>query len=280
MIIPKTYVINLKKRTERLEKFMSGYALNGPAGSNPGPIIIQAIDGTMGSTREENFAGILSEIERVAGNIDLSGFSMNTDNNFNSDPRVYACALSHIIAWTLVADSGVPGIIFEDDINFREDSLLQLKWPDIWESIDRVVSTTGPAGDARPVTGPQGGPAPFRGPVVYLGAGDMLPIHLNICSEPLMRAQEKSHITKKINEYVGTPNYKSAFVFGWIGAFSYVIGPETARGLLSLLKTQGITKAIDVFLKDNTDTYMTCPLMAYHDTLETCTSDIQKVQRR
>lgn len=95
-----------------------------------------------------------------------------------------------------------------------------------------------------------------------------------------MRAQEKSHIKEIINDSIGIPNFRSAYIFNWLGAFSYYLDPETAKYLIDELKREPTKTAIDVYLKNKFEkTYIVYPLLAYHDLLEISESDIVKRNR-
>ncbi len=249
----KAYVINLEKRKERLENFKNAFEKYGP-GTDTMPLeIIKAIDGTNHESIQSLKMFLKENTDFETGLFDLLD---DTNNDYNGNPRIFACALSHITAWKKIADGDTYGIIFEDDVNFREDSLFKKVHKKYFEDIIRLDN------------------AIDRPHVVYLGIGDILPIHIGIKSESLMRSQEKSHIKEFINDSIGIPKEKSAFVFDWFGAFSYCLSPTDAKYLLDCLKQNSLKKAVDVYIKDTMKSYVVWPLLTYHDRLETCESDI------
>jgi GR25 family glycosyltransferase involved in LPS biosynthesis len=260
----KSYVINLEKRNDRLEKFKTMFEKYGP-GSEELPLeVIKAVDGTE-----------FNDIESLKSNIsDMNDIPnsivkfLECENDYNDNPRIFACALSHIITWKKIAEGTSYGIIFEDDINFREDSLFKKNYKKYFDDIVRLDHYNNKHKEHNENNENK------EHFVVYLGIGDVLPIHINIRSESLMRAQEKSHIKDFINDSIGTPKEKNAFIFDWFGAFSYCISPKTAQFLLDNLEKNGLHNAIDVHIKRTLMPYVVWPLLIYHDRLETCDSDI------
>lgn len=250
----KSYVINLEKRNDRLENFTKIFEKYGP-GTDILPLeVVKAIDGT-NHDNIQSLKEFLKENENIQSLVDLLD---DTDNDYNGNPRIFACALSHIMTWKKIAEGSSYGIVFEDDINFREDCLFKKTWKKYFEDIIRLDNA---------INNPH---------VVYLGVGDILPIHIGIRSESLMRAQEKSHIKEFVNDSIGVPKDKNAFVFDWFGAFSYCLSPTDAKYLLDCLGQNSLKKAVDVFIKDTMKPYVVWPLLTYHDRLETCDSDLVK----
>lgn len=234
----KSYVINLKRRPERLELFKDRYDNFGPGAKLPLEVVT-AID--------------CQDLED-----DNIGFELN---DYNSNKGITACTLSHIKVWKDIVKTGLCGLVFEDDIIFREDGLCYRKWYEFENNILDVLRN-------------------HENSIIYIGAGDILPIHTNIVdnnghikAQSLFRAQEKSHVTKLINENVGTPNCRSSYIFNWYGSFAYCISPKTAEFLLQTMEN-GIHTAVDVFLKNHLKQYIVVPLLAYHPHLSTAQSDI------
>jgi GR25 family glycosyltransferase involved in LPS biosynthesis len=250
----QAYVINLEKRADRLHNFNKNFETLGPRI----PLtVVQAIDGsdkTMDDLRSENLA------ESCSRPLGAEYISRETDYE---NPRVMACAISHMKAWSAIIESGKPGLIFEDDVLFREDGLGHRNWPKFEQDLLDALQDS----------------SEHR--VVYIGAGDVLPIHTNIMtfsghvqSKSLLRAQERSHVSKFINDSVGTPKTSSAYLFDWFGGFAYCISPKTAKYLFEVLEKEPMRTAVDVFVKNHLEKYVTGPLLAYHPILEMSDSDI------
>jgi GR25 family glycosyltransferase involved in LPS biosynthesis len=236
-------VINLERRNDRMEKFNKGYELYGPNISIVPYTRINAIDA-------------------ITDTIDNS--IVSSENDFNNEPRVIACAMSHIKALEKIIELNCIAFVFEDDINFREDGLFKRNYKKIYKDISNAINVL-EREDAHTI--------------VYIGAGDVLPIHTNcVKSSSLLRSQEKSHIKTILNDSVGYPKEKNAYLFDWIGAFAYCISPKSAKYILERIKENGIHKAIDVYLKENLTNLIVYPLLTYHDTLEKCDSDIRPTQ--
>lgn len=236
---PISYVINLKRREDRLAKFTEKYTEHGPDVSL---VVIEAIDGSLGETSYDY---------------------ISKDNDFNNEPRVIACAQSHIKTWINIIESNRPGFIFEDDVNFREDNLFKKNFTKLCKDINKLELNDN------------------KHNIVYIGGGDILPIHTNIKSDSLLRAQEKTHIKEFINDSIGIPNFRSAYIFSWLGAFSYYLTPKTAKYLLNELEIEPMKTAVDVYLRNKfQNPYIVYPLLAYHDILETSSSDIVKRNRK
>ena len=229
-----SYVINLERRIDRKESFITNYNKLGP---DLPLVVFNAIDGTKGIT--DSFKEFISN-----------------NNDFNNNSRVIGCAISHMRVWELIANgSDKYGLIFEDDVLFREDSQFKTLFPKIEKNLIKFYEKD-----------------PIR--IVYFGCGDILPIHVSIPGpkgESLLRSVEKSaHIIRGsvVNDYFGIPKTGSVYVFDWLGAFSYILSKETAIYLLGLVKKEPIKKAIDVYLKDVFSEpfkrYLTIPLLSYH----------------
>ena len=238
----KSYVINLPRRTDRLEKFLHGYKVGGPSEEL---VIVKAVDGSN-----------LNELEQEPY---MSKFSEN--NDFGNNPRIKACAISHMKSWAMIANDGPDaiGLIFEDDIIFREDLKFKKLWPILRPNIIRSFKDS-------------------KNSIIYFGLGDVLPIHVSSTpSLHMLRAQEKAHATDHfymntadgINVGLGLTKDKSPYIFEWYGAFSYIINGSVAKYLLDLTDNRQFTKAIDVYLKDLCDNNVlkrltTVPLLTYH----------------
>lgn len=225
-----SYVINLKRRTDRLYNFKINYENLGPEL----PLeVIEAIDGTdLNSVKNNEFLNKTSE-----------------ENDYKGNPRVRATILSHMKAWSKIAQGDSPvGLIFEDDIFFREDCKFKSLFPKMLQKL----------------------PPKFKNDIsiIYFGCGDFLPIHTEPPTESLLRAQEKSHVSLQMNQFFGKPKMGSGYIFDWFGAFSYMISKGTAKYLLDLAESKPLNKAVDVWLKDIFDSgnyrYATVPLLTYH----------------
>jgi len=172
----------------------------------------------------------------------------------NENSRVKACAQSHLNAIRMIAEgSHEYGIIFEDDANFRPDGLFK-------RNFDQILIDAKNHPDS----------------IIYFGTGDILPMFLDIRSESLLRAQEKSHATN-ISGLLGLINYRSSFVFSWLGAWSYMLSSSVARQIINNVQSCPISRAMDLYLRDTIFRKMvTVPLLTYHGQLETSDSDIRK----
>jgi GR25 family glycosyltransferase involved in LPS biosynthesis len=243
----QSYVINLERRPDRKEKFLKDYETLGP---NIPLEVIRAVDGT---TPNEVTTNTMFEYT-------------SSDNDYQDNPRIRAKILSHLTTWSNIAKSDSYGLVFEDDVNFREDG----KFKTLWEKIFKKL------------------PPKFKKDVgiIYFGCGDTLPIHVDMPSAALLRSQEKSHVKPLINEYFGKENFGSPYICDdWLGGFSYILSPKSAQYLLDIAKEIPVRKAVDVWLKDifdnNTEShrkseilgnpgksnyrYMTVPLLTYHN---------------
>jgi GR25 family glycosyltransferase involved in LPS biosynthesis len=253
----KFYVINLEKRNDRLEAFQNAFKEFGPYGPEGLVEVIKAVDGTLSHTQDFDAIKNFEEFKYIS-----------LENDYNNNPRIAACSMSHIRAWKRIIESGCPGIIYEDDVQFRPTEYFRKEWPAISLDITSVITSDKTSDKTN-----------NNNPIVYLGAGDILPIHTNIRTESLLRAQEKSHVSKIINKHVGVPNFKSSYIFSWLGTFAYCIGPETAKNLLDHLESSPMKTAVDVFLKHHTEQYVLYPFVNYHNRIETCDSDVAPINR-
>ena len=248
------YVVNLKRRPDRKEKFLKNYS--GIFGiENPYiPLVIsEAVDGSLSSTdfSKEPLIELVSE--------DTSEYSNNL--------RVKATILSHLQVYKKIVDNGDDyGLIFEDDINFGPYLDTFFENPKVLLELKRLKE--------------------FREPfIIYTGTGDFLPIHTNAPSESMLRAQEKAHAIsiKGPNgpyKYFGVPNMKSSYVFSWLGSFSYMITKETANFLLEEAAKNPINKAIDVWLSEKNKIYVTIPLLCYHNSLQDPNYDSDVLEKK
>ncbi len=240
-----SYVINLKRRSDRKEKFLKKYndSLNSFKLN-----IVEAIDGSL-----ENNKSYLNE------------YVSDDMTEYKNNPRIHATIMSHVKVWSAISTgSDKYAIIFEDDINFRDNfNLKEYKISsffneNVFKEMDDIFKD--------------------KESIIYAGAGDCLPIHTRPPTESALRAQEKSHVIisgqgnyKNFEGYknFGPPNTKSAYVFDWFGAFSYILSKETATYLLDIAQKEPINKAVDVWLKDKLkNKYLTIPLLSYHDNID------------
>ena len=182
--------------------------------------------------------------EAIDGINGINSNLISSLNDFDNNPRIAATALSHYNIWIEIAESDNPfGVILEDDINFHPDFKKR------WLKIKTILKG-------------------IRDPmVIYTGMGDFLPIHTNPPSESLLRAQEKSHIIKGTEKLgiMGEPDVKSAYIFDWFGAFSYIVTKSAAQKLVKEVETYKFKKAVDVWIKDcNIKKYLTNHLLKYN----------------
>lgn len=238
----QSWVINLARRHDRRKKFTKNYNDLGP---NLPLNIINAIDGT--NAKDFNIV----EIQQLLK-------SVSEENDYNDNPRIRATVLSHMNVWQNIANGDDDyGMIFEDDIFFRTSNnqnnhLLDLDCPfkKLWPDMEKNFPKSFLDGES----------------IIYFGVGDFLPIHTNPPTEQMLKAQEKDHVTKIINKYFGIPKFKSAYVFDWLGGFSYILSKKGAQRLLDLSKSEPIKTAVDVWLKKSFENkmYLTVPLLTYH----------------
>jgi GR25 family glycosyltransferase involved in LPS biosynthesis len=251
----KSYVLNLKRRPDRLSRFQDYYNSHGP---NLPLIIFEAIDG---SNPEQ--------IDRVP---DFIKNSISDINDYNNKLSIKYTAFGHLLLWKEIAENGDDyGIIFEDDCHFRPDNNLlpkisaesmKTKWNKVIEEYCNNFKD--------------------RKNILYFGVGDLLPIHTVPPSESILIAQESNHVLRLQNKYYGKPNFKSPYVYSWIGCSSYIISKNTAKYLLAIAQKQPIRFAVDAWLKrlyehDIINIYFTIPLFTYTpDVLDSNTSFPEK----
>ena len=165
--------------------------------------------------------------------------------------------------WKEVAEGDFDyAMIFEDDCYFRPDNNLlpEIAKDSLKSKWDKIIAEYGPN-------------LKERKNVLYFGVGDLLPIHTCPPSESILVAQESNHVLKNsqgryTNKYYGPPNFKSPYVFSWLGCSSYVVSKATAKYLLAIAAKQPLKCAVDAWLKklyENKiiDIYLTVPLMTY-----------------
>ena len=230
------YVINLKRRTDRKQTFLEKW--NQINMDQNDLVFSTAVDGSM----YKNIQFIKHK---------LNGFTEKYSNNYNDNPRIYCTILSHLEVWSQIANGDQEfGIVFEDDINFRPD--FKKHWDYMKSRINAISQKD-------------------KYDILYLGAGDFLPIHTNPPTQSLLDSQEKSHVTKIKYNFMGHPDENSSYIFSWLGAFSYCISKQSAKRLLERAYKYPINKAIDSWLKDNIKPrkrYITVPLLTYHSAFE------------
>jgi len=118
------YVICLNsKRKERCDK-------NFPLIKNifPKAEWVNAVDGTTLDYLNDRRFSILSKYN-VKNNLKMGYSFMNHKNQL-------ACALSHISVWEKIKKSGVPGIVFEDDIVLDSDKKIRYIYSQIPKNVD------------------------------------------------------------------------------------------------------------------------------------------------
>lgn len=172
---------------------------------------------------------------------------LSESNDYRSNPRISSIILSHYNTWKKISEGGGGGIVFEDDVCFSHE------WYDKWS---RIISRI----DQEKIQ------------IVYLGMGDVLPIHTNPPTEHMLRAQEKLHIVHGTleNGVIGEPR-PCPYVFDWYGAFSYYISNNTARYLVEQAQKVKIGQAVDVWLKnlkkpgEPLGHRVTYPLVTFHE---------------
>ena len=246
----KSFVLNLKRRPDRLSRFQEFYTKYGP---ELPLIVFEAIDGS------DN-----NQLIRVPEPI-LKSVSDN--NDYGNKPSIRCTAFSHMMIWQQIVEGEEDyGLIFEDDCYFRPDNPLlpeisrnsmKTKWSKIIDEYDHNLKN--------------------RKNILYFGVGDLLPINTCPPSESILIAQESNHVIidgmyTTIHRYYGKPNFNSPYVFSWLGCSSYVISKATAKYLLAITAKQPLKYAVDSWLKrlyENKiiEIYLTIPLM-------TCTPDV------
>ena len=219
--MPRTYVINLKRREDRLKLFKERWFSQQ---SSISLTIVEAVDGTM-----ENYE-VPKNLEHL----------VSLDNDYENKSTVRATVFSHLKAWKMIAEGEENyGIVFEDDILFGP------------HHFDINLSNT-------LKNYPKDG-------ILYIGVGDCLPIHTGCPSESMLRAQEEAHVIENMGNW-GIPNYKSAYVFDWLGGFSYILTKNLAKYLLQLAEHEPLTCAVDSWMKKLTGKvpiYLSVPLLTF-----------------
>lgn len=237
----KSYVLNLRRRPDRLSRFNQFYNDHGP---NLPLTVFEAVDGSK-----------LEEFNRVPESIKNS---VSETNDYGGKNSIRATAFSHLLIWKEIAESDFDYcLVFEDDCYFRPDNNLlpeissksmKNKWNKV---IEEYLSNL-----------------ERRECILYFGVGDLLPIHTVPPTESILIAQESNHVTKPINKYFGKPNFNSPYVFSWLGLSSYLISKKTAKYLLAIASKQPLKFAVDAWIKklivaQIVDAYLTIPLFTY-----------------
>jgi GR25 family glycosyltransferase involved in LPS biosynthesis len=238
----KSYVLNLKRRPDRLERFQKFYVDLGPELALE---VFEAIDGS-------NF----KEYDRVPESIKVS---ISNNNDFNNKSSIRATAYSHMMIWLKIANGEEAyGMVYEDDCFFRtannrlpeiSKESLKTKWPKIIFDYSKELE--------KPKS------------ILYFGVGDLLPIHTVPPSESILIAQEKNHVVKPFtSEYYAKPRMDSPYVFNWLGLGGYVLSKIGAKYLLKVANIYPMECAIDVWIKKLSeksiiDIYFTIPLFGY-----------------
>jgi GR25 family glycosyltransferase involved in LPS biosynthesis len=238
----KAYVLNLRRRPDRLSRFQDFYNQFGP---DLPLTIFEAIDGSKES-----------EFDRVP---EIIINKVSTENDYNNKASIRATAFSHMMLWKEIAESDFDyALIFEDDFYPRtpndllpeiSSESLKTKWSKVINEYQNNLKE--------------------RKNILFLGCGDLLPIHTVPPSEAMLIAQESSHVLKPhAGKYYGNPNFKSPYVFDWLGLGSYLISKQTAKYLLAIAKKQPIRTAADVWIKmlyihDIVNICLTIPLFGY-----------------
>jgi GR25 family glycosyltransferase involved in LPS biosynthesis len=226
-----SYFINLDRRTDRKESFYRKYELFGPKI----PLVrVEAIDGTKKDALNNEYNKYIS-----------------SDNDFNGNPRIIATIMSHIKTWELIANGDHEyGLVFEDDVLFREDGYFRRNFKDVKSPIvsklSKLYQKTIEKELLKMISKVE---SPF---IIYFGASDVLPIHVPIASDSLFRAVEKSHVQREtiVYEYFGEQrsDTTSPYIFDWIGAFSYILPKFVAKYLLEVVSKAPVGKAVDLSL--------------------------------
>lgn len=241
----KSYVLNLKRRPDRLSRFQKLYSAHGP----DLPLqIFEAIDGS-----DPN------HISRVPESIIKS---VSDENDYNNKLSIKYTAFSHMMIWKEIADSDSNyALIFEDDCCFRPDNELlpEISGQSMKNKWDKIIEEYRINLDRREC-------------ILYFGVGDLLPIHTVPPSESILIAQESNHIINPSGKYYGKPNFNSAYVFSWLGCSSYLISKKTAKYLLAIASKQPLKYAIDAWIKklivaQIIDANLTIPLFTYTPSL-------------
>ena len=109
------YVINLKRRKDRLELFDKRIGEK--------YVVVPAIDGSKFGGRNTVYT---VDEDKILSDV----------NDYDSNPRISSIILSHYNTWKSIVDSGKGGIVFEDDICFAQD--WYEKWNNIVDKIDNL----------------------------------------------------------------------------------------------------------------------------------------------
>ena len=157
------------------------------------------------------------EVYFVSTDADLDNDLYNSFDTFGPSEVTSHNIGSQEEAWLKISKGNSYGFICTSDIRFREDGLMRTKFTP--EYIEQRLHESVP--EVR-----------HSESVLHLGSGTMLPIHINIKSESLMRAQEKHHALDINAAGFGTLNDKSVFATDF-SYTSYIIGPEAALKLLN-----------------------------------------------
>jgi GR25 family glycosyltransferase involved in LPS biosynthesis len=238
----KACVLNLTRRPDRLDRFKEFYAKYGP---ELPLMVFNAIDGS-----------IPEEFNRVPETIIKS---LSEQNDYNNKTSIRATAMGHMLLWKKLLESDEDYfLIFEDDCYFRPDNNLlpEISSGSMKTKWDKIITEYAPN-------------LKERKNVLYFGVGDLLPLHTTPPSESILIAQESNHVLKPhTGKYYGCPNFKSPYVYSWIGCSSYLISKPAAKYLLAIAAKQPLKCAIDAWLKklyENKiiDIYFTIPLMTY-----------------
>lgn len=229
----KGYVINLERRPDRLETFRNAYEKHMPKGL---PLeVIRAVDGSVENYTED----VPDYLKPLVSDV----------NDYGTKSVVHATIFSHLKAWYAIANGNEAfGIIFEDDVIFAKTR----------KEITSVLAKAL-------------GSYPLENSILWFGCGDVLPVHFDHPSESMFIAQEKSHVLNELGGY-GKPNFKSVYVFDWLGGFSYILSSQVAKKLLEITRQKPIDCAIDSWMKKITNEYqvdsglqsfLTVPLLTY-----------------
>ena len=82
-----SYVINLKRRPDRLERFTKFYSVDGP---DLPLVVFDAIDGS----KESDLSRVPEDIQS----------RISSDNDFKNSATIRAIAYSHMLVWKMIAD--------------------------------------------------------------------------------------------------------------------------------------------------------------------------------
>jgi len=236
-----SYVLNLKRRPDRLSRFQEFYTNSGP---DLPLTVFEAVDGA-----DPN------QISRVPESIVKS---VSENNDYGNKPSIKYTAFSHMMIWQEIAEGDFDyGLVFEDDCYFRtsNDLLPEISKYSMKTNWPKMIAEYGPN-------------LQDRKNILYFGVGDLLPIHTVPPSESILIAQESNHVSRPQNKYYGPPNFNSPYVFSWLGCSSYVVSKQTAKYLLAIAVKQPIKFAVDAWIKklivaQIVDAYLTIPLMTY-----------------